>query len=188
MNKSLSLSYMNEFGNQYDEELRDRVKHLLEQKDKKVWDNWEIQFMGTIKMIQGNDESTIVEKSSIVIHKLESSPFAGKLTLSLLPKFFKKDISPIMNNILSRGLNLKYHPIVRLNLTGTHLNCAMMKILCNTILDHNKYKYLKWLNFTQCGLTTKIKKKKKNKKNITESKDEEKDELYGLYVCTVLSI
>ena len=185
MNKSLSRSFKNEFGNQYDEAIADRVKHLIS-KDKSVWEDWDIQFMGTIKMIQGDDETAILEKSDIVIKKLKAAKTAGKLTLSLLPKFKAKDISPIMDEILLRGSNMDYHPILRLNLTGTSINGKMMRVLVNTILDHTKYPYLQWLNFTQSGLKSTTSNKKK--KDEQKGGDEQKDELYGLSTIDILAV
>ena len=174
---------MTDVGNHYDEILSERVKHLTKEKGKSIWPEWEIRFMGTIKMIQGDDE--VLSKSDIVTKRLSATKFAGKLTLSLLPKFKSNDLSPIMDHILHRGSDMSYYPICRLNLTGTAMNGKMMKVLINTVLDDRKYKYLEWLNFTQCGITSKLK-KKKLKKNANA--DEKEDEMERLDLCSLLAV
>merc|ERR1712228_12614 len=118
--------------------------------------------------------------------RLTATKMAGKLTLSLLPKFKSNDVSPIMSNILLRGSDMSYYPICRLNLTGTAMNGKIMKILINTILDDRQYKYLTWLNLTQTGLSSKLKKKKKKKKN--EEEDEKEDGLERLDLCSLLAV
>merc|ERR1712130_290384 len=120
MNKSLSLSFRNAFGNEYDDLIAERVKDVIPKDQKeKIWENWNVEFMGTIKMFQGNDETAILSKSEIVIKKLKNSKVSGKLTLSMLPKFGSKDLRPICDEILVRGRNMTYYPILRLNLMGT---------------------------------------------------------------------
>merc|ERR1712154_201557 len=108
----------------------------------KIWENWNVEFMGTIKMFQGNDETAILSKSEIVTKKLKNSKVSGKLTLSMLPKFGSKDLRPICDEILVRGRNMTYYPILRLNLMGTRMGPNMMRVLVNTLFDHNKYPYL----------------------------------------------
>eukprot|EP00484_Ammonia_sp_Unknown_P021106 CAMPEP_0197036304 /NCGR_PEP_ID=MMETSP1384-20130603/13855_1 /TAXON_ID=29189 /ORGANISM="Ammonia sp." /LENGTH=74 /DNA_ID=CAMNT_0042466471 /DNA_START=17 /DNA_END=237 /DNA_ORIENTATION=+ len=74
MHHSLSRSWKNKDADDYDEIRNDRVKHLLKQTGgTRIWPEWEVQFMGTIKMIQGDDESAVLEKSGIVIKQLEAT-------------------------------------------------------------------------------------------------------------------
>ena len=113
MNKSLSRSFRTSFGTQHDDALEQRVKPFKEWVKSEYgtnnWRDWEIRFNGTLKveshfldrpyrflamtvmthwhcisspqMIQGDDDENMD-----VVQRLKKEKFAGKLTLSLLPK------------------------------------------------------------------------------------------------------
>jgi len=185
MNKSLSRSFRTAYGNQHDDALERRVKPfkdwVMSEYGTTQWLNWAIRFNGTLKMIQGDDENVDVVQS------LRQNKLAGSLKLTLLPKLKAKDLSPITDELLRRGSDLDYHPIVQLNLTGTAIKPAMLRVLVHSVLDHQKYPWLTELNLTQTGLSDKVK-NRKSKKTESKADDEANDELHGLDACTLLAV